>query len=361
MKRITYVKMFITTIGLIVCSFVYSQPNNVKFDKLVHDFGDILLSSGSKSCSFSFKNTSDQPVVIQTVISSCGCTKPTWTKKPIMPKETGKIDVTFLNDQGPYPFDKSITVYITGEPKPIILRMKGVAHEKMKSLKELFPENFNGLAFRKSYIDFGSITKNEIYNNIIEVANSSNKRIEVAFTNLKEGLSVKPNPIRIEAGKKANLEFIINTNNTTDWGKIFYTNSITVNGNKISDKEFKIFASIRDNFSTLTKEDKDNAPLPMASSSSFDFGKIIKGNEIKTGFKVRNLGRRELLIYKVESEYSNITSTNPAKIAPGETGVIEISVNTNQEIGDKTYIITVITNSPARPVLNFVIAGQIIQ
>lgn len=361
MRTHAYIKIALTAIALTFCSLVYSQQTNLKFNKTVHDFGDIMINSGSHACSFTFKNISDQPVVIQTVISSCGCAKSTWTKKPIMPGETGKIDVAFLNDQGPYPFDKSLTVYITGEPRPVILRLKGVVHEKMKSLSELFPENYNGISFRKSYIDFGNIAKDNVYTQTVEVANTSKNSVELAFSNLAKGLSVKPNKIIIAAGKKTELSFTIDTHNSNQWGKTFYNNHILVDGKKVTNKEFKIFASLRDNFTTLSKEDKDNAPLPMTSSSSFDFGEIKQGNEIKRSFKVRNLGQRNLLIHKVESEYSNISSQHPAQIEPGKTGIIEITVDTKQEIGERTYLISIISNSPSRPVMNLIITGQITQ
>lgn len=361
MKRVIYIKTILTAITLTICSLSYSQQSNVKFNKMIHDFGDVMLDSGHHSCDFTFTNISDKPVVIQTVISSCGCTQPKWTKKPIMPKESGTIAVTFLNDQGPYPFDKSLTVYITGEPKPIILRLKGVAHKKLKPLSELFPENYGGLSFRKSYIDFGSIAKNSVNSQVIEVANTSNKKIEVSFTNLKTGLTIKPNPIVIEANKREQLVFTIDTHNTNEWGTTYFSNTINVNGQKVNNKELKIYCSIRDDFSNLTKEEKRTAPIPMAGSSSYDFGEIKKGTPVKTSFRVRNLGRRDLIIHKIESELSNINSKHPNIIAPGKTGIIEITVDTMQDIGEKTYLVSVISNSPSRPIMNFIITGLIIK
>ncbi|MFA6770647.1 MAG: DUF1573 domain-containing protein [Bacteroidales bacterium] len=361
MSSLSNIKIVLTTIALTFCSFVYSQQSNIEFNKTVHDFGDIMLNSGQHHCSFSFKNISDQPVVIQTVISSCGCAKANWTKKPIMPGESGKIDVAFLNDQGPYPFDKSLTVYITGEPRPIILRLRGVVHEKMKSLSELFPENFNGLSLRKTYIDFGNIAKGNVYTQTVEVANTSNKSLEITFSNLSKGLMVEPNKITIAAGQKEKIIFTLDTFNSNDWGKTFYNVEILINGKKVTNKKLKVYASIRDNFNNLSKKEKDNAPLPMANSSSLDFGRIRKGNEIKSNFKIRNLGQRDLLIHKIESEHSNINFKYPHKIEPGKSGAIEITVETKQEIGEKTYIISLLTNSPSRPVMNFVISGLIIQ
>ena len=43
-----------------------------------------------------------------------------------MPGESGEIQATFLNDQGPFPFEKSLTVYTSASNKPVILRLRGI-------------------------------------------------------------------------------------------------------------------------------------------------------------------------------------------------------------------------------------------
>ena len=43
--------------------------NALEMDKIVHNFGDILLDSGPVSCEFTVKNTGDKPAVIYNVIS----------------------------------------------------------------------------------------------------------------------------------------------------------------------------------------------------------------------------------------------------------------------------------------------------
>ena len=53
-----------------------AAPQAVEFNKKVHNFGKISINDGAKSCTFEFKNTSDKPVVINNIISSCGCTEP---------------------------------------------------------------------------------------------------------------------------------------------------------------------------------------------------------------------------------------------------------------------------------------------
>ncbi len=338
----------------------FSQPQSVRFNKMVHDFGDILITSGHHSYTFTFENTGSQPVVVQTVISSCGCATPVWTRSPVMPGNKGSVEVTFLNDQGPYPFDKSLTVYITGEPRPIVLRIRGVVHERAKSLDELFPEKYGDLSFRKAFVDLGNIAQGETKRETIEVANTSKRPIEVAFTNLSPGLSLNVNPKRINPGQKGEIEVILNTSESKKWGQTNYTASILINGNRVAGKDFSVKANIRDNFSSLTREQSDNAPLPMATSSSHDFGRVSRGTVINASFTVQNLGRRDLIIHTIDTEKKNITVNYPSKIAPGQSAKVEVKIDTSSESGEAGYILSLISNSPARPVMNLIITGYII-
>lgn len=102
----------------------------VRFDKTIHDFGDVTLGQGALNCAFTATNISDKPIVIYNVVSSCGCTGVKWTREPVLPGKSGKISATYSNDEGPYPFDKTLTVYISNVKKPVVLRLRGIAHEK---------------------------------------------------------------------------------------------------------------------------------------------------------------------------------------------------------------------------------------
>ena len=111
--------------------------NVIELNKTIHDFGDVLVSDGPLKCSFVVKNISDKPMAIYNVVSSCGCTGVKWTREPIMVGKTGKIAATFKNDQGAYPFDKTLTVYFSNIKKPVILHLRGIVHSEKKSPKDL--------------------------------------------------------------------------------------------------------------------------------------------------------------------------------------------------------------------------------
>jgi len=46
----------------------------IEWDKTVHDFGDVSVSDGPLSCSFTLKNVGSEAISIFEVVSSCGCT-----------------------------------------------------------------------------------------------------------------------------------------------------------------------------------------------------------------------------------------------------------------------------------------------
>lgn len=99
---------------------------NPDFDKTVHDFGIVGLKDGPQTCTFTYTNDTEEPVNILAVVSSCGCTEVDWTRKTIEPGGQGTVSATYANEDGPYPFDKTLTVYLSTQKKPVILHLKGV-------------------------------------------------------------------------------------------------------------------------------------------------------------------------------------------------------------------------------------------
>ena len=98
----------------------------IKSDKLVHDFGTIKEVNGEVTTTFTITNNTDAPIVLNNVHASCGCSNTKWTKEPIAPGKTGTVTVSF-NPSGQFgPFEKQITVFTSGEPNRIALRIKGI-------------------------------------------------------------------------------------------------------------------------------------------------------------------------------------------------------------------------------------------
>ena len=102
------------------------KPAEIKFDKLTHDFGTFSEKDPVVSCTFSFTNVGEVPLVINQAVASCVCTVPEYTKTPIQPGEKGEIKVTY-NGTGKFPghFKKSITVRTNGAVEMTRLYIEG--------------------------------------------------------------------------------------------------------------------------------------------------------------------------------------------------------------------------------------------
>lgn len=95
----------------------------IEFREITYDYGEISYASDGK-CEFEFVNSSNIPLLINTVKTSCGCTNPEWPQKPIQPGEKGHVGVSY-NTTNTGPFKKTVTVYSNAENSPVTLFIRG--------------------------------------------------------------------------------------------------------------------------------------------------------------------------------------------------------------------------------------------
>lgn len=79
-----------------------------------------------QNVSFVLKNTGKQPLVIEYVKTSCGCTSVDYSKEPVQPGKEIQLNVTYKAEH-PEHFNKTITVYCNTETSPITLKISGDA------------------------------------------------------------------------------------------------------------------------------------------------------------------------------------------------------------------------------------------
>lgn len=88
-----------------------------------HDFQH-MRQGHPKTFVFQFKNKDTEPILLQTVRTSCGCTAATWTETAVAPGETGKVEVEYDAYQRGE-FRKKIRVFFDRQRKPEILWIHG--------------------------------------------------------------------------------------------------------------------------------------------------------------------------------------------------------------------------------------------
>ena len=95
----------------------------IEFTSDTVDYGEIEKGSDGVRV-FEFKNTGTAPLLISKVSSSCGCTIPKKPEGPIMPGESGEIQVKYDTNR-PGPIRKAITVLSNADTPTKILKIKG--------------------------------------------------------------------------------------------------------------------------------------------------------------------------------------------------------------------------------------------
>jgi hypothetical protein len=88
---------------------------------------DLQVGKTSEAA-FVLKNTGTQPLVIQAVNASCGCTVPEWEKQPIAAGKSTEIKVKITPEEKGY-FHKTVTVHCNTEAGSIVLNVSGTAAE----------------------------------------------------------------------------------------------------------------------------------------------------------------------------------------------------------------------------------------
>lgn len=120
MKKIVVVLFM----GLMALSLqAQEKMAKIQFKAETVDYG--LIEKGSDGIRvFEFTNTGEVPLIISKVSSSCGCTIPKKPEQPILPGQTGEIQVKYdTNRVGP--IRKAITVISNADTPTKVLKIKG--------------------------------------------------------------------------------------------------------------------------------------------------------------------------------------------------------------------------------------------
>ena len=120
MKKISLI------VCLVLCTFpLLSQEKSaeISFKETIIDYGTIENGEDGKR-TFEFKNIGNAPLIFSRIFSSCGCTIPKKPEKPILPGESGSIEVEYDTKRTGL-FQKAITVNSNAKTPNVILRIKG--------------------------------------------------------------------------------------------------------------------------------------------------------------------------------------------------------------------------------------------
>ena len=103
---------------------------HLSINEMTHDFGTHPQYTKTEF-EFNIKNDSTLALVISNISTSCGCTTPTYSKRPVKSGKIATVKVAYDASRVGI-FSKTIYVYTNFSTEPIELNIKGTMEETEK-------------------------------------------------------------------------------------------------------------------------------------------------------------------------------------------------------------------------------------
>lgn len=337
---------------LIVAVSAMSQMavTSLKASENQHDFGTFREEAGRQTYDFYFTNTGTQPLVIQNVVASCGCTTPEWTKQPVPPGGKAKITAIYDPKDRPGAFNKTLSVYTNTKPEVTVLTIKGEVTPREKTIEELFTFPVGGVRFESVQLAFTNIKKNAKKIRVMQVVNTSKSPAKIEFDNVPAHLQLKVSPETLKPGEKGIVEGTFDASKNPGWGNVSDIVRVKINGVPQENVYYYVSANLVEDFSQLSKDELENAPVFNISATTVDLGKIKSGTQNEVEFKFTNTGKSDLYIRHVRATCgcTAIHGSQGAPVKPGQSGSIKATFNSGGYSGKVTKAIYVYANDPKK-------------
>ncbi|MGD9977198.1 MAG: DUF1573 domain-containing protein [Bacteroidales bacterium] len=358
-------RRIILSTALLFFALVLFAQNEAKisFKTDKYNYGTIKEDDGEAFHEFEFTNAGSSPLIIQRVSSSCGCTTPEWSKEPIAPGKGGKIKVGYNPKGRPGPFSKTISVYSNSAQNVVVLQISGEVAGHVKTLDEIYRIPVGDLYFERNHFALGRLFLNSSVSDTLKFINRGNSPAKVtAITKGMDYLTVKIEPQTVKPNDFGKIVLNYDPKSRNDWGFVVDRFVLAVNDQPINNTPVTITGSIEEDYSGLTAEQLENAPVADFNTTVYNFESKNEGEPVEFDFVIRNNGKSDLIIRKVKAS-CGCTTVEPSKkvLKPGESSPINATFRTNGYSGQQSKSITVITNDPKKPTVVLRLSGNIIK
>jgi hypothetical protein len=357
-------RIFILAAALTLGPLLYSQDNgpSIHFETEQFNLGKINEADGRQLHDFIFTNTGQEPLVVINAVPARGLAIVEWTRSPVLPGASGVITAEFNPVNMTGLFNRSITVHTNGNPSSRVIRLLGEVIPREKTPQELFPQEIGLLRLRSNHISFGQVFAGTRKEQSLEVINISGESLDVSFAGMPEALIVSAVPATLAPGGKGVINAVFNGELVDEWGTVRKNFRVLVNGLSPQGNIIYISANIQEDYSKLSKEELDNAPVISFENRVFDFGQLNQGASVEHEFVFTNTGKSDLLIRRVISG-CGCTAVEPSLtvIKPGGSSGVKAVFNSRGFRGRQNKGITVISNDPGNPAVVLRVTGEVME
>ncbi len=349
---------------LLLCCGVLSTlscraQNGLIFTSKNFDFGTLSESDSSAVCEFEFYNRSSKILIVNRVVSSCGCVKVDFQSKPLRMGESGSIKVRF-NPQGQSGrFYKPIYVYNNLSKQPTELIVRGVV-EAQQSPEYLYPYELCGkIRANVQSLNLGYAAHGRFAVGKIELYNSGNESVMIETSEPESrNIKLQLTSNKIESGQRVSLGVIYEAADSMLWGTVNHVVRV-----KIDDEEIILPVSVVvvEDFSLDSDNQDGTAPKLYIDQQLFHLGEVESGSVKNVVVGLKNVGKKELIIRKINASCELLSaSVEMDTLETKRKSELTLSVKC-VEMGRLNEYIELITNDSERPMRRVRIVANVVK
>ena len=323
----------------------------LRFEPDRHDFGTIREVDGKVSHTFTGVNRGDRPVVLLDVVTSCGCTVPEFSKKPILPGEQTRITVTYDPANRPDGFIKELAVYSSERRKIATLTIEGTVVPRPKTVEERYPVDAGGgVRLTTSLASFSYLPAGRETYAEVGVINTAPRPVALALRPVEQSGCLRIEaPERLAPGEEATIRLAYLVPAAAPrYGTLNDVFEAVVAGHSRGTRLMAHAIAVDDPALLRGKP----APAAQLSTQLLRFGTVRHGAQTeRQHFRLTNTGTGELVVRAVETGGGIETSLcGDERIAPGEALTVEVAIHPAEaDYGPLLGRLSIITNDPEHP------------
>lgn len=346
-------------LALFLCE---TLPAQLVFEPAEHDFGTVEEAGGKVRCNFRGVNRGKRPVVLLDVVTTCGCTVPTFSRRPIAPGGETVVEVAYDPYNRPGAFDRNLYLYGPDRERLAVLRIRGTVTPRRRSVEELYPvAACGGVRFSQSMASFTYIYVGAPMRAAVSVINTADAPRTLELRPRRaSGLLTLDYPKQLAPGERSAVNLCYEIDAAAPrYGTIRDALEVWIDGRRCDELLLVAHGIGIDRPGAAASSASAALPagkgLPKGEMSEniLKFGTLERrAAPERRQLTLRNTGDGPLQVRAVEcSTPFSARLVGEASLAPGESRAIEVGIDASKaDPGFATAQLLVVTNDPERPV-----------
>lgn len=315
------------------------------------DCGQVVFQQPVKA-EFQMKNSGSEPLVINSVRTSCGCATVEYPTEDIAAGTSFTVSVAYDAKTMGH-FQKLVGIYSNADEGPLTLTIKGVVVEKKTEFEGDYPFQIGDLKANLTDIEFDDVNRGDMPMQKIHLYNAGSEVLEPQLMHLPDYLCGEVRPQRIAPGHSGTATIQLDSRKLRNLG--LTQTSIYLGmfpGDKVSPaNEIPLNIILMPDFEQLTDNQRLNAPKLRLSKGTIDIGSFDGKEKKKDEIIITNEGYSTLTIRSLQMLTAGLeVSLNSQNIAPGGKARLKVTAIAPMLKKARTRPrILMITNDPEQP------------